>query len=636
MQRLLFHTCTLSALLLAHVQVCGAEQSAPSLADYSLEQLSEIVVTSVSRQETRLGAAPASIYVISGADIQRSGAATLPEALRLAPNLQVARANAHSYAISARGFSSTLANKLLVLIDGRSVYSPLFSGVFWDMQDVVMSDIERIEVISGPGATIWGANAVNGVINVITKSARDTQGGRAMARGSEHGRSASVRYGGRLENGVWYRVYGQGIELGDTENEGRDIRGSGWHRTQTGFRFDWDGEGKVASIGGDAYTGRLADSPGPIVIAGANLNASFTRTLQDGSDMRLQAYLDQFQRDQAGVAVQHLYTFDVEAQFGGRIGSRHRLAWGGGYRHSTDRISNGPALQFIPATRNLRWANLFAQDEIALSDTLRATAGVKFEHNIYTGVEALPSVRLAWAPDSARLLWAAASRTVRAPSRIDRDMYIANHGELPGVGPYLIVANPNFVSETANVLELGYRAQKGTLSYSATAFYSKYARLRTLELPPGQPALFGNLGRGVARGVELWAGWQPLPSWRLSGGGVIQRVDTGAEPGSMDVSGLVGLAPGNDPRRYWSLRSSHDLAHNLQADFSLRYVGSLPQPQVPAYHELDARVAWQVRPNLELAVAGGNLLHHAHAEFGPQGARQLFERFVMFSATLRF
>jgi iron complex outermembrane receptor protein len=599
--------------------------------------LSEIVVSSVSRQESRLGDAAASIYVISGADVRRSGAATLPEALRLAPNLQVARADAHGYAISARGFSSTLANKLLVLIDGRSVYSPLFSGVFWDMQDVSMSDIERIEVISGPGATMWGANAVNGVINIITRSARDTQGGQLVGRGSDHGRSASVRYGGRLADGGYYRVYGKALHLADTRNEAGNMLGGGWDRAQAGFRLDRDRPGGALTLSGDAYQGRLDDVGGSYTdIAGANLLGRVTRRLDGGSELRLQAYLDHTERAQHGVGTEYLDTVDVEAQQALRLGERHSLVWGGGHRYSLDRVINGPMLQFDPATRRLRWTNLFAQDEIALAHTLRASVGLKLEHNVYTGIESLPSLRLAWNPDGTHLVWGAVARTVRAPSRIDRELLVVDPAPAPGAPRYLVGGGPDFQSETARVLELGYRAQAGgTLSWSATVFYSDYDRLRTLEPRPGQGALFENLGRGIARGVELWGSWQPLRSWRLSGGGVLQRIDTGVKPGSGDASGRAGLAT-NDARSYFSLRAAHDLAHNLQADLALRYVGALPDPAVPAYHELDARLGWQARPDLELALAGRNLLHRGHVEFGEPGMRQVLERTVMLSAALTF
>ncbi|WP_312552663.1 TonB-dependent receptor plug domain-containing protein [Massilia sp.] len=624
--------------MLGLLTVCSevGAQEGGTLADYSLEQLADIVVTSVARQETRLSAAPASVYVIGGAEIRRSGAATLPEALRLAPNLLVARADAHDYAISARGFGSTLSNKLLVLIDGRSVYSPLFSGVFWDTQDVVMSDIERIEVISGPGATIWGANAVNGVINIITRAAGDTQGNQLVVRGGQGGASGSLRHGGTLGAGGHYRVYAKAVHRDDVASEGGQGQGTGWRRRQAGFRADWEQGGGSVTVSGDLYEGTLGESSQPsTTISGANLLARSVRSLGAGSTLRIQAYLDHSRRHQP-VGSQRLDTADIEVQHDLRIGARQRLAWGGGYRISHDRIRSSPWLRVVPENKNLRWANLFVQDEIRLADTLRFTAGAKAEHNVYTGLEWLPSARLAWnaAPDS--LLWAAASRTVRAPSRLDRDLRVVAGANSDGRPRYAIDGGPDFQAETARVIELGYRAQPASsLSLSATLFYSDYDRLRTLELRPGLPARFENRADGLARGLEAWASWQPMRGWRLSGGAVVQDIDIGANADSRDRSGVAGLAA-NDPKHTWSLRSAHELAPGLQLDLSLRHIGGLPEPAVPGYHELDARIAWQARPNLELALVGRNLLHDKHAEFGVPGLRQTFERSLTASAILQF
>lgn len=625
-----------SHVLLGLLTVCShvGAQEGGTLADYSLEQLADIVVTSVARQETRLADAPASVYVIGGAEIRRSGAVTLPEALRLAPNLQVARADVHDYAISARGFGSTLSNKLLVLIDGRSVYSPLFSGVFWDAQDVVMADIERIEVISGPGATIWGANAVNGVINIITRAAGDTQGGQLVVRGGGEGASGSLRHGGKLRNGGHYRVYAKALHRDGVASEGGQA-GSGWRRRQAGFRADWEPGGGSVTVSGDVYDGTMDDTGQPSTrIGGANLLARSVRSLGEGSTLRVQAYLDHSRRRQPGGS-QRLETADIEFQHDLGIGARQRLAWGGGYRISHDRVRNSPWLRLVPENKNLRWANLFVQDEIRLADTLRFTAGAKAEHNVYTGVEWLPSARLAWnaAPDT--LFWAAASRTVRAPSRLERDLRLVAGTDPGGAPRYAIDGGPDFLAETARVIELGYRAQPTpSLSLSATLFHSDYDRLRTLERP-GLPARFENRADGLARGLEAWASWQPMRGWRLSGGAVLQDIEIGANADSRDRSRVAGLAA-NDPKHTWSLRSAHELAPGLQLDLSLRHVGALPEPAVPGYHELDARIAWQARPNLELALVGRNLLHDEHAEFGVPGLRRAFERSLTASAILQF
>jgi iron complex outermembrane receptor protein len=628
------------ALAALHCDVGAAGQAATSLVDFSLEQLADIVVTSVSRQETRLADAPASIYLISAADIRRAGAATLPEALRLAPNLQVAQSDARSYAITARGFSSTIENKLLVLVDGRSVYSPLFSGVFWDAQDVVMEDIERIEVISGPGATIWGANAVNGVINIITRSAAETQGGLVVASAGARSRSATARYGMPLANGGHYRVYAQHTAASQTYSEAGAAGRNAWRRQQAGFRADWSGRAHDVTVSGDGYQGTLDSAAGPdIRIAGANLLGRVDSRLADGSDLRVQAYLDHTERDQPNSGAQLLDTVDFEAQHGTHIGAAHTLVWGGGYRYSRDRIQGGPVLQFMPAERGLHWGNLFAQDEIALREALRLTLGLKFEHNGYTGTEALPNLHLAWNLGNDQLVWAGASRTVRTPSRLDRDLWVVDtRDSRPDAPRYTLSGSPQFDAETARVLELGYRGQHdGVFSYSATFFYSDYERLRTLEPAggAGAGAQFRNFGRGNARGLEMWSRWSPREDWRLSGGLVLQHIRTSLIPGSQDISGASGLAT-NDPSHYWSLRSSHDLADDLQADVTLRRVGSLPQPAVPAYSELDARLAWQPRPALELSLNGQNLLHRSHPEFGPAGTRQMIARTVSVKLALRF
>ncbi|MEW7849855.1 TonB-dependent receptor [Massilia aurea] len=639
------YSCAAAALLStacaldARAQATAVQDSlhALPLADYSLEQLSDIVVTSVSRQSEPLARAAASVFVISGADIARSGATTLPEALRLAPNLQVARINAYEYAISARGFLSPQANKLLVMIDGRSVYSPLFSGVFWEMQDVMLDDIARIEVVSGPGGTVWGTNAVNGVINIITRSAAETHGGVATAHSGPDEYGVGVRYGGKFDNGPHWRAYARHTDIEADRSDSLATAASRMAREQAGFRLDWEGGQHDVTLSGDVYGGRLRN--GSLLpsgtMSGANLRGDLERRLADAGVLRLHAWIDHARRNQPGVGTQQIDTIDVEAQHLVRFG-QHGITWGGGHRHSRDRIDEGPVLRFTPAQRNLRWSHLFVQDELALTPMLRAIAGLRIEHNVYTGSELLPNLRLAWDVSEGSMLWAAFSRTVRAPSRIDRDLFAMNPLD---ASELLIAGGADTVAETARVVEFGYRAQPTPLvSYSATLFYTDFERLRTLEpagagAPP--PYVIASLGKGALRGIEFWASWQAARGWRLHAGGVLQDVDVGREPASRDTMGLSGLA-GNDPNLTWTVRSAHDLSERLRADFSLRYVARLPQLAVPSYHELDARLAWLVRPDLELALAGRNLLHARHAEFRAAGSRQLIERTVFASATLRF
>ena len=613
------------------------------IADLSLEQLNNVVITSVSRQEERLANASASIFIIGAADIRRSGARSLPEALRLAPNLQVARQNARDYAITARGFNGIFSNKLLVLIDGRSVYSPLFSGVFWDTPDVVMEDIDRIEVISGPGATIWGANAVNGVINIITRSAKDTQGGLATFAAGGNDRDATVRYGGTLQSGGHYRVYGRVVDVDDGERANGVADGTGMRRHQAGFRADWDRPLGGLTVSGDIYATDLAQ-PGraDATLSGANLIARVTRKLTDDSDLRVQLVLDHVERNQPLAFIERLDVVDLDAQHSMRVGGRHNITWGGGYRYAHDRLTPSLVYGFLPPDRSLHWGSLFAQDEWALRDDLRLTVGAKAEHNNYTGAEYLPNVRLAWQPGPTQLLWSSVSRTVRAPSRYDRDYHSpAVPTIVAGVPRYGVGGGPDFQSETANVAELGYRIQPSAdWSYSATLFYADYDRLRTQEPNVRGPAYSGlrqvaNGAAGTNRGIEMWARWQATPAWRLNGGLVLQRVRTHLKEGSADTGSLLGVAT-SDPQHQWQLRSSHDLPRDMQLDWTLRYTGALAQPAVPSYYELDAQWLWKVRRNIDVALIGQNLLHPYHAEFGAAPNRSVVQRSVVLKLTVRF
>lgn len=608
-----------------------AEQPTPApqdIADLSLEELANVQVTSVSKRPESLSNAASSIFVISGTDIHRAGVTTLPEALRLAPNLEVARVDARNYAVTARGFSSPFENKLLVLIDGRTVYSPLFSGVYWDVQDVVLEDVDRIEVISGPGATMWGANAVNGVINIITKSAAATQGALLSATYGKDERNGAVRYGGALGSGH-YRVYAKYADNDDLRNERGDTVPTGWRRQQAGFRTDWSVDARSVTVQGDVVDGKLHQGgTADIQVRGANLLGRVNQTFAGGSNATLQMYWDHTERDQPLAFVEHLDTLDLQLQHAVKLGENHSMVWGGGYRWGHDRVRNGPAFGFLPGTLDLHWANLFAQDEFALREDLRLTAGLKFEDNNYTGVEVLPTLRLAWNPKPSTLVWGALSRSVRAPSRIDRDLYSPTvPAVVNGVPRYGIAGGPDFESEVANVFELGYRAQPlPTLSYSATAFFGRYDKLRTLEPNPnGTGSVFRNFAHGDTRGIEAWATWQAAQNWRLMGGGVVQRVDTAANPGSRDSTGATGLAT-SDPSHYWMLRSSYDLADGQELDATLRYVGALEKPAVPSYTALDLRYGWRIRKGLELSLIGRNLLDPKHGETGAAGGRGSYER----------
>ena len=606
-----------NVLFLASAGVGAQLMRVADLADLSIEELGNIQITSVSRHAERLSDAAASIFVITGEDIRRSGATRLAEALRLAPNLEVARVSASSYAISARGFNSTVANKLLVLIDGRTVYTPLFSGVFWDAQDVMLEDVERIEVISGPGATLWGANAVNGVINVITRRASDTQGAFAYAQGGNLERGAGARYGD-AEGNVSYRAYGRVFDIFNTSTANGTTQSDAWSKAQAGFRADWGTAANGFTLQGDGYRGSLDQvSDQNSHISGANLLGRWNRDLAAWGSLQVQAYVDQTERDIPGVFAEHLNIFDFEFQHGLKALAGHRLSWGGGYRYGYDHVTNGAVLAFLPAYQRMRWANVFAQDEIALLHNLQLTLGSKFENNYYTGTEHLPSARLAWKPQPQRLIWGAVSRALRAPSRIDRDFFVT-------AGPAQFAGGPDFASEVVKVFELGYRDQPlPQAAYSISVFHNIYDKLRSVEPVSPPTSVLGNKMEGTGDGLEAWGSYQAARNWRVNAGAFFLRQRLRFKPDSGDTN---VSAAGNDPAHQWLLRSSFDLPNRTQLDVAVRRVGALPNPSVPAYTAVDVRYAWQLLRELEVALIGQNLFASSHAEFGNAATRSEMAR----------
>lgn len=615
------------------LQASGAlasDASARELLDLSLEQLANLQITSVSKKSERLADAPASIFVITAEDIRRSGATTLPEALRLAPNLEVARVDANQYAISARGFNSTTANKLQVLIDGRSVYTPLYSGVFWDVQDVMLEDVDRIEVISGPAATLWGSNAVNGVINVITRSAAETQGGLAAGEVGNHDNGLAVRYGGATDAGGHYRVYGKFSDFGNTTlADGTAVRDS-WNKSQAGFRADWDSARESFTLQGEAYDGRLEQAdPRMRTVSGLNLNAHWKRQFDDGSNLRLRGYYDRTERSYPGTFAESLDILNFELQHNLRRLGRHTLVWGASYRHANDHVDNTTALAFLPADQGLSWTSVFAQDVIALREDLHLTAGMRLERNDFTGTESMPSVRLAWKPTENRLLWGALSRAIRTPSRIDRDLFV------PGQAPFLIAGGPDFRSEVSNVVEIGYRAQPNkVLSYSVTAFHNAHEHIRSIEPTPGGALVIGNGIEGTANGLELWASLQASRIWRLSGGLLELRQHLHLAPDSASTFGVAG--EGNDPKHQWSVRSSVDFSGGREFNLTVRRVGALPDPVVPAYTAVDARYGWPVSSGVRAALIAQNLFDPTHPEFGAAATRSEIARSVFLRLSAQF
>ena len=604
---------------------CALAAELPStreLTELSLEELANLEITSVSKKPERLADAPASIFVITADDIRRSGVASLPEALRLAPNLQVAQVSSPGYNIRARGINNNSANKLLVLIDGRSVYTPLFAGVFWDVQDVMLEDVERIEVISGPGGTLWGVNAVNGVVNIITRSAKNTQGALLTAGGGNLETAGAVRQGGTLGADGYYRIYGKYFDRDHTKTARGSAIDDAWHKAQAGFRADWELGSDQITVHGNTYRGTVGQPlPGSISISGVNLllaaipvsgvnlTTRWAHRLEGGSEAMLQAYFDRTQRTVVPTFGEKLDIVDVQFQHSLTWADAHALVWGAQYRYSRDRVTNSPFFAFLPASVDQRWTSLFAQSETRLRPDLRLTLGARLERNDYTGNEFLPSARLGWkvAPD--HLLWTAASRTVRAPSRLDRDPFI------PGTPPFLLGGGPDVPSEIANVYEGGYRGQVlGKFSYSITYFHSDYDHLHTQEVAPGGRSVFfaGNM-EATTNGVEAWGAWQVSGRWRLSAGFTAQREKFRLKAGSNDAV-AIGLA-GRDPANAWLVRSSLNPSDAIELDMTVRGVAALSNPAVPRYSTVDLRLGWSPRADLELSLAARNLSDGGHGEF---------------------
>lgn len=600
-----------------------------NLVDLSIEELANIQVTSVSKRPERLQDAPASVFVITADDLRRSGARSLPEALRLAPNLHVAQSSTYSHAISARGLNGSNnsgPNKLLVMIDGRSVYAPLFSGVFWDMQDVMLEDIERIEVISGPGGTMWGVNAVNGVINITTRSAHATQGSLAALRATTDGADAAFRQGGGSGDASW-RVYGKVLQRSHGETAAGTRVNDAWRQARLGFRSDWERGSDTFSVNGNLYRGQSEQpEPGEISVTGtalrlgevdtegANLSAHWEHALDGGGRLSVQAYLDHTRRAVPPTFTESLQIADLQLEHTLPVSGRHSLMWGANVRHSWDHVKNSEVIAFLPARQQQTWASLYAQDEVALRPDLSLTVGARIERNDYTGNELLPTARLAWRMSPRHTVWSALSRTVRAPTRLDVDAFI------PGRPPYLLRGGPQVRSEVARVAELGYRGQPlAGLSWSATLFHNQYDHLRTQEIDPTRTFItFGSLMQGEATGIEMWGSYQLTTAWRLSGGFTALHERLRLKPGSNDLAG-PGTS-GKDPEHTLQLRSQYAFDERREIDMALRKVAALENPAVPGYWALDARFGWRLARNLELSLVGQNL-NGGHGEYGPRETR---------------
>jgi len=651
-------TLLITFVTLSVLARCEPPPSTPPPTDLkklSVEELMNIEVTSVSKHLERLSKTASAIQVITQDEIRRSGATTIPEALRLADNLIVAQKNSHDWGISARGFNTELANKLLVLIDGRTVYTPLFSGVFWNVQDYLLEDIDRIEVISGPGGTLWGANAVNGVINIVTKSAADTKGLYVEGGGGSKLKDFSgVRYGSKLSANSSFRIYGKFFNRDHELLTGGVEASDSWNHEQGGFRIDAQPTPKDSlAIHGDLYSGdQHLTTGGASHVSGANLLARWSHIYSDQSDMSLQLYYDRTHLSNAvpalvinslplappGTFSDDLDTYDLDFQRTVRLGDANRLIFGLGYRFTHDEVGNAKALAFFPKVLDHNLASAFAQVELKPHKKLLFTLGSKVEHNDYTGWEFEPSVRLAWEPNEQHTIWAAISRAVRAPSRIDRDLS-------EPVPPIVVLkGGSDFESETVIAYELGYHGQLShRASASISAYYNEYDDLRSTSTTPMTllPLFFENNLHGETHGVELSANYQVTGWWRLHAAYNLLKENLRVLPGQMDLNNALNETA--DPQNWVSLRSSMDLRNHVELDAALRWVDTVRNNNggkagtVPSYFELNARLGWHPSKELELALVGQNLLHNSHPEFGaPTAARGEIERSVYGKVTWSF
>jgi iron complex outermembrane receptor protein len=619
------------ALVLA--PACAHAAGLDGLGDLPIEDLGEVNVTSVSKTDQPLSEAAADIYVIDRDDILRSGAATLPEMLRLAPNLQVYESTPANWVVTARGLNGnsgaqSYSNKLLVLIDGRTVYTPLFSGVYWDLPDVLPDNIDRIEVISGPGATLWGANAVNGVINIITRDSSQTQGLYADVRAGPDRQALGLRVGGNLSDQLSYRVSGRWLNedpaLAAPGVPGKDD----FERLGGNVRIDWTPSDRdQVALEGELFGGRDNHLDGVEDTAGDSVVLRWNRR-NTGSEFQAQLFYDRFSRDSGANGNFHADTYDGEFQHSIAAG-KHKIVWGAGARAVAYRINGTDSLFFDPPQRTLFIANGFVQDSWSVTPDLVATAGLKLEHLPFEGNSLLPEVRLAWKPSPGSLLWAAVSRAVRSPTPFDTDV----RERLSGL--VSLDGDPQFRAEKLTSFELGTRLQPAhDLSFSATLFLDRYDDLRTIELVPGTVALplaWANNLEGNVYGIDASADWRIANWWSLSAGLTLLEQDLAFKPGSTQL--LPTTQDGNDPPYYVTLRSTMNLGNQVSLDLDFRAVGALRGSDVEAYQELGGRLAWQISPQAALSLSGVNLLHDQHREYAG-GA--LIPRRAMAGLELRF
>jgi iron complex outermembrane recepter protein len=623
----------------------GGQDSSLPLKHLSLEQLGDVEVTTASKEPEQVWRTPAAIYVLTQDDIHRSGATSIPEVLRLVPGVEVARVDSDHWSIGIRGFGVTLASKLLVLIDGRSVYSPLFAGVYWQAQATPLEDIERIEVIRGPGGTIWGANAVNGVINIITKSAKQTHGSMVSLGGGNADQGiGNARYGGGNHRGLNYRVYGMGfVRSAGFHSGSTDF--DDWRMGQAGFRADMDRgirdsftfQGDIYREGaGEVTTFGLYSPPSQVTatrnaeLTGGNLLGRWKRVLNERSDFQIQAYFDRTNHFEPAFG-ETRDTFDVDFLHHLTLPGQQNFLWGLGARVSPSNVVQlVPTIDFLPHHLTDQIYSGFLQDEIPLfSRRLALTVGSKLEHNNYTGLEVQPSARLLWNRTPRQSFWGSISRTVRTPSRLDEDIQLEDFaGSTPLPIYFRVSGNRHFRSEKLIAYEAGYRTLVGAHGYvDAALFYNRYDDLYSfqvgslfLEASPLPvhavlPLLSSNGIRGATKGFEVAPDWKPASRWELKASYSYLEMQLENKPGSNDPSSVAGNER-SSPRHQGTIQSLLNLPKKLEFDQTYRYVSALSAQGIKSYSTADARLGWHFVRQMELSVVGQNLLQPHHAEFG--------------------
>jgi iron complex outermembrane receptor protein len=617
----------------------------PDLSEMSLEDLLNLEITTVGKREQKLTQVPAAVYMITQEDIRRSGATNIPDVLRLVPGVEVAQIDDSNWAVSIRGFNYRSSNKLLVLIDGRTVYYPTYSNVFWDVQDTLMDDIERIEVIRGPGASLWGANAVNGVINIVTKHAKNTEGGLITAGGGNYDKAFTAgRYGGRIGELGHYRIYGKyGLRNHLVTSSGTSLLTGQPDLIRGGFRSDWNLPGTNRfTVQGDLYQGSTPQavyrSPflrvptlaaNDLTVSGGDLLMRWTRSA-GGSETALQAYYDRSRHPDLWLTQFH-EVFDLDFQQQLHL-ENHDILWGGGFRNTRQASAGIFELSLSPSGRNLRLLSAFLQDDFSLiANRLRLTAGARLEHNGFTGLEVQPTVRLLWTPSPRQAAWAAVSRAVRTPSVWESavNMNIADVPLPDGTPMWSVVSKAEHLrSEELLAYEIGYRAQPvRQVSLDLALFFQHYNHLSGISvgepyfaLTPSPrlviPMLVSNRLIGNIYGAEISSTYSPLPVWKLTGSYSWLRQITRSP--AAEINAFPGM-DGDNPRHQFQIHSYWTLPHHLEADTGLYFVGALPAQGVDQYARWDVRLGWRPTHSLELSIGGQNLLDKTHYEFNPVG-----------------